>query len=417
MAIEREALARELRAARENRGISQQAAAKRAGLSRTVIAQIELGNRPVSPDELAKLAAVYRRPVIDLLGQPLEDDDVLLMLLDLAPELVEPKFKTHVRQFLHLCREAIALEAALGWSPRQPPPQYDVAAPRNAVEAIEQGERIAAQERQRIGVGAALPVENVSALAYSQGVRVFAADLPDNVTGLAVHHRSIRPALLVNRRHGASTRRLSLAHEYAHALFDRKVSVTKRENSDELTEKRANAFAAALLTPRLGVEESLAGLNKGWPSRRTHVVFAVATGEAARAEVRSTPGSQVVGYHDVATVARKFGVPYGAVVYRLLALGMISEADTKDLLGDRSQAAAGRFEALFSAERQAGRSRSAGTVEPSDTFDLKAEVVHLAVEAYRRQVIKKDRLSSLAKELELPDLSDAQLLELAEAAR
>jgi hypothetical protein len=96
---------------------------------------------------------------------------------------------------------------------------------------------------------------------------------------------------------------------------------------------------------------------------------------------------------------------------------MITEADTKDLLGDKSQAAAGRFEALFGAERQAGRSRSAGTVEPSDTFDLKAEVVHLAVEAYRRQVIKKDRLSSLAKELELPDLSDAQLLELAEAAR
>src|SRR5207245_5337618 len=115
-------------------------------------------------------------------------------------------------------------------------------------EAIEQGERIAAQERQRSGMGARLPVENASSVAYSQGVRTFAADLPDNVTGLAVHHRSIRPAVLVNRRHGASARRFSLAHEYAHTLFDRKVSVTKRENSDELTEKRANAFAAALLT-------------------------------------------------------------------------------------------------------------------------------------------------------------------------
>jgi hypothetical protein len=39
------------------------------------------------------------------------------------------------------------------------------------------------------------------------------------------------------------------------------------------------------------------------------------------------------------------------------------------------------------------------------------------VEAYRRQVIKKDRLGSLAKELDLPDLSEAQLRELAEAAR
>ena len=124
MAIDREVLARELRAARENRGISQQAAAKRAGLSRTVIAQIELGNRPVSADELAKLASVYRRPVIDLLGQPVEEDDVLVILLDLAPELVEPNFKTRVRRFLDLCREATSLESALGWSPRSGPPQY-----------------------------------------------------------------------------------------------------------------------------------------------------------------------------------------------------------------------------------------------------------------------------------------------------
>jgi Zn-dependent peptidase ImmA (M78 family)/transcriptional regulator with XRE-family HTH domain len=417
MAIERDALARELRAARENRGISQQAASKRAGLSRTVIAQIELGNRPVSAHELAKLAAVYRRPVIDLLGQPVEEDDVLVIVMDLAPELVEPTFKGNVRQFLDLCREAMALESALGWSPRSGVPQYEVAAPRNAAEAIEQGERIAGQERQRIGVGAALPVENLSALVHSQGVRTFAADLPDNVTGLAVHHRSIRPAVLVNRRQGVSARRFSLAHEYAHTLFDRKVGVTKRENSGELTEKRANAFAAAFLMPRVGLEETLAALSKGFPSRRTHVVFEVATGEAARAEVRSTPGSQVVTYQDIATVARKFGAPYGAVVFRLLGLGMITEADTKALLDDKRRAAAQRFEALFGAEPQAGPARSLGTVEPSEALDLKAEVAHLAVEAYRRQVIKKDRLGSLAKQLSLPELSEAKLLELAEAAR
>src|SRR5438309_3706514 len=236
MPIDRQVLAHELRAARENRGMSQQPAPERAGLSRTVIAQIELGNRPVSADELAKLAAVYRRPVIDLLGQPLEEDDVLVTLQDLAPELVESKFKKRVRQFLDLCREAMALESALGWSPRGGLPQYDVAAPRNSADAIAQGERFAVQERQRIGLGAALPVENLSALVSWEGVRTFAADLPENVSGLAVHHRSIRPAVLVNSGQSGSARRFSLAHEYAHALFDRKVSVSKRENSDELTE-------------------------------------------------------------------------------------------------------------------------------------------------------------------------------------
>ena len=56
-------------------------------------------------------------------------------------------------------------------------------------------------------------------------------------------------------------------------------------------------------------------------------------------------------------------------------------------------------------------------MEPSEALDLKAEIVHLAVEAYRRQVIKKDRLGSLADRLSLPELSEAKLLELAEAAR
>lgn len=61
MAVDREALARALREARENSGMSQEAAAKRLGLSRTVLAQIELGNRPVSSDELSKLATLYDR--------------------------------------------------------------------------------------------------------------------------------------------------------------------------------------------------------------------------------------------------------------------------------------------------------------------------------------------------------------------
>jgi hypothetical protein len=72
---------------------------------------------------------------------------------------------------------------------------------------------------------------------------------------------------------------------------------------------------------------------------------------------------------------------------------------------------------VFGFEPQASRSRSAGSIESEEALDLKAEVVHLAVEAYRWQVIDKDRLGSLAKQLDLPELSDAKLLELAEAAR
>ena len=88
MAIAREVLAQELRSARDNRGLSQQTAAERAGLSRTVIAQIELGNRPVSADELAKLVNEGKAAVAFSLYPTTIDD--LLRVSD-AGEIMPPK--------------------------------------------------------------------------------------------------------------------------------------------------------------------------------------------------------------------------------------------------------------------------------------------------------------------------------------
>jgi hypothetical protein len=44
-------------------------------------------------------------------------------------------------------------------------------------------------------------------------------------------------------------------------------------------------------------------------------------------------------------------------------------------------------------------------------------VLHLAIECYRRGLIKRDRLGAIAEMLQLPGLPEAKLLELAEAAR
>ena len=85
------------------------------GLSRTLIAQIELGNRPVSPDELAKLAELYGQSVVDLVGEEAPgNDDLLLMLFDLAPETLSKGARTRVSEILDLCREAASIEEALG---------------------------------------------------------------------------------------------------------------------------------------------------------------------------------------------------------------------------------------------------------------------------------------------------------------
>jgi ribosome-binding protein aMBF1 (putative translation factor) len=94
----REPLAQNLRKARENRGLSQQTVAKKLGLSRSLIAQIELANRPVSADELVKFANLYGTPEVELTGTRVgTDDPVTATLLNLAPALL--KSSTCSREF------------------------------------------------------------------------------------------------------------------------------------------------------------------------------------------------------------------------------------------------------------------------------------------------------------------------------
>src|SRR6266511_453804 len=86
----REPLATNLRKARENHGLSQDAVAKKLRLSRSLIAQIELANRPVTADELAKFADLYGTPPVELTGTGVgADDPVTATLLNLAPALLK----------------------------------------------------------------------------------------------------------------------------------------------------------------------------------------------------------------------------------------------------------------------------------------------------------------------------------------
>ena len=82
-------LGRQLRTARETRGLSQQAAADALGVPRTAITQIELGKRSVSTLELAKLAECYLRPVSHFFKEAVdeENEDVLVALHRIAPGL------------------------------------------------------------------------------------------------------------------------------------------------------------------------------------------------------------------------------------------------------------------------------------------------------------------------------------------
>ena len=154
MALDRETVARILRTARENRGLSQQAVAKKLRVSRTLIAQIELGNRPVTDDELLKFADLYGRTLVELKGTQVSegDDPVTAALLKLAPELAADDMQTRIHAVLGPLLEASRLEGLLELPAQIEPPIYSLPAPRTPSDAIAQGEQIADQERQRLGI-------------------------------------------------------------------------------------------------------------------------------------------------------------------------------------------------------------------------------------------------------------------------
>jgi Zn-dependent peptidase ImmA (M78 family)/DNA-binding XRE family transcriptional regulator len=416
MVFDRDTIARNLRDARENCGLSQQAAAERVGLSRTLIAQIELGNRPVSDEEMGKFATLYNTSVSDLTGTQIPGDgEFAFFVFEFAPELLlTEQRKEKVSQVLALVEEASALGQTLGRRPRSHAPEYNVQSPRNAAEAIAQGERVAEQERRRLGLSSN-PVGNLFDVASAQGVLTTSADLPDDVSSLFIRHRFVGSVVLVNSALDTSGRRSAILHGYAHALFERgeALRMLKPGTADQLVAKRATAFASAFLLPPVGIDDALNSIGKGQPSRRSYVVFDASTESPIRAEHRAAPGSQTISCVDVATIARRFGASYSATVYRLLTLGAISESDARELLNDKRRRAGEHYLAVV----DAGVQHDAALVAFEERVGLKAEVLRLAIECYRRKVIKKDRLSTIAEQLQIPELSKARLLELAEAAR
>ena len=414
----REPLATNLRKARENRGLSQAAVAKKLRLSRSLVAQIELANRPVPADELAKFADLYGTTAVDLTGTRVATDDpVIVTLLNLAPALIkDSSMQSGIYAVLGALMAASHMERLVERPGRTGPPTYPLPSPRTLADAIRQGEEIAEHERTRLGLrGAPLPA--LADLCAAQGVPVFALKLPEKLSGLFIAHESVGRAIVVNLAHHAVDQRLAIAHGYAHAVCEPMgtIRVCTKANANELIERRAAAFAAAFLLPASGVVETVRGLGKGQPSRQVKWIFDAATERSVRAEERSTPGSQVITYLDVASIARRFGTAYRLTVSRLLGPGLISAADSTRLLKPKLVELAGEWVTLFSSR----------TAMPHPAYhvvvlsDLSAERAYMAIEACRRGLITKTELAqeAVTMELQVPGLSQARLLEFAEAAR
>lgn len=409
MSIDVNELARRLRQAREEAGVNQQDAADAIGVHRTAITQMEAGKRAVSTLELTRLATRYGRDVIWFLSESKSEEDVIVALHRAVPGLESaPESKQQIDRCVALCREGVSLENLLGHAPRKGPPTYSEPLPQTPWEAIAQGQRVAEEERRRLDLGVR-PITDLVNLIAEQGIWASGADLPEKMSGLFLHHASIGLGVLVNASQVRTRRRFSYAHEYAHALLDRDrpVTVTSADNAAELIEKRANAFAAAFLMPREGVAEVIAALQKGQQSRVEETVFE-ATGGHFDAQARSAPRSQRITYQDAAALAHRFGVSYQAAVYRLVSLRHVTKAESDELLA-REAVGKDFLQALDMFDDLEG-----GESGQLMNRELRRQVAGLAIEAYRREEISRERLLDLGKQLGIPG---PKLVALAEAAR
>lgn len=389
MPLTKEELGRRIRSAREGCGVTQEQLGEAVEVSRIAISQIEAGSRSVSSIELDRIAHAVGRDIKAFFADAFVEQDALAALFRTEAQLAEQAELRHALQdCLALGREMTNLERLLEIDRAQlRAAAYELPAPKSRWDAIQQGQRIATDERQRLGLGAS-PIGDPIELFESQGVRTGLVTLPGNISGLTLWDDKIGVFIVINNDHPALRRRFSLAHEYAHVLIDRERSgaISRAENRSELLEVRANAFAAEFMMPAEGVRQFIQALGKGSASRAQLAVFDGA--DVVQVEQRAAPGSQAIQLYDAALLAHHFGVSRISALYRLKNLRLIDEREFQRLKSEED-AGAGKAIADFLAADDPAEER--GTRD-----EFRRRFLGLALEANRREEITQNKLTELA---------------------
>ena len=399
MAITPEQIGRSLRSARESRKITQEEAATALGVQVSAISRMENGQRQVSTLELTRLAELYGRPMEWFVrpASATEPPDPIIALFRAEPGLQSEVVREQARRCLRLLGEGAKLRRLTGTSSEVSPPRYELPAPRSAGHAIAQGQLVAEQERRRLQLGQA-PVKVPETMAR-QNVWTAALELPDEISGLFLRSPDFGMAILANRSQAPVRRRFSFAHEHGHALMDRDApaTATSVHNAGERTEQRANAFAAAFLMPEEGMREFMHSLGKGRAVRREEAALDSVTEEGIEGQTRSPSGSQKITYADAASLAWHFGVSYAAAVWRLRGLNLVNQEQAQALL-ERTEEAH-RY-------RRAVRALSDEEDSIDETpwdHELNGQILSLALEAWWREEITRDRLLEVGRLLHIDD--------------
>ena len=404
MPVNREELGRRLNEAREACGLTQENVGRQFNLSRSTIAQMELGNRAVTSLELDRLAFLYGKDIRDFLSEEVVEGDVMTVLFRAHPELRndEPMMDA-LRRTLAIGRGLSSLEELLEVERDVlVPAVYPMKAPKTRWEAIQQGTGVAPEERRRLDLGDD-PIQDIAEVMESGGVRTGEVPLSEDISGLTVDGPDVGILVVVNKEHPRIRQRFSFAHEYAHVLLDRdRPTVSRASEREDLREVRANAFAAAFLMPEEGVRRYVGGFGKGRQSRVTADVY---DGEGVlRAQHRTMPGTQDLQIYDLVQLAHHFGVSEIATLYRVRNMKppLVTEAEFE------------RLKLIVESGRSREIRSGLGLPEPEEYWrrrEFRHRFLALGLEAYRRDRISRSKLIEIARLVDLPTDAITRLID------
>lgn len=403
--ITAEELGRRLRTARETCGLTQDDVAAELGVSRSAVAQIEAGKRGVGGIELAKLAFLFGRDMRELVELEFHEADPLAALFRSNEDVSSDRVvRQRLRDCIALGREITNLEHLLGFDREVAfSASYSIPDPTSKWDAIEQGARIADEERRRLGLGHG-PAPEMSELLETQGIRAARLSLPDDVSGLTLSDARIGLFVVVNDTHADVRQRFSYAHEYAHALVDRKRFglVSRDSRRDDLVEVRANSFAAAFLLPAEGLRQFLANVGKGKPTRtQLDIFFGGRDGrgeDVASIEARTDPHAQQIQLYDVVQLAHHFQVSAPTALYRLKNLRIINQGEL-DALRPAVDAKANQVRKLLRLPDF-----------PSEAASFQRRFLSLGLEALRRGYVSRAKVVELGKMVDISKPEIEQLI-------
>lgn len=272
----------------------------------------EPGNRTAPLEAVERLVEIEMPKVTDGIA---EHTTATLLFRSLSPELTE--------QDLDNLRTVLIDDRLFS----EPTPEYTGLVRRVPVQpdrpAWEQGYTLASEVRDELGPGRTEPM-NAQDLIDSIGIAEHTLSLSDGeLRAASVRKPSGAACILLNSKSRFAqfphAKNMDIAHELCHLLFDEEfgqpLAVVQGPWAPGYVEQRANAFAAALLLPREGIQATL-GFG---------------------------PSERVVTARDVNKLRLVYGVGIYVILGSLYNLGWLDRIEQEELLG---QITRGRLRAL-----------------------------------------------------------------------